>query len=52
VNEDNGNIVIGELTVNGRKLILDANLARTYLIREGHVEIQKYLTNLVTALEK
>ena len=52
VNEENGNIVIGEVTVNGRKLILDANLARTYLIREGHVEIQNYLTNLVTALEK
>lgn len=50
--DNQGKTVIGATTTaSGRNLILDANLARTYIIRKQDPAIQIYLINLVKALE-
>ena len=46
-----GATLIGEANLGSRKVIIDANLARTYQIRNGDENIKKYLLNLTAALE-
>ncbi len=46
-----GHSVIGQLEVNGRRMILDMNMPRTFLIRQANPAIEQYLLNLVKVLE-
>ncbi|HEY8278563.1 MAG TPA: hypothetical protein VIH99_02995 [Bdellovibrionota bacterium] len=47
-----GQAVLGEAIVGGRKLILDANISRLYLVRKNEASILQYLENIATALER
>lgn len=50
--DSGGKTVIGLVQMSQRRVVMDANLARTYLVREGESRIQNYLLNLVRVLEQ